>query len=136
MFKLANSLLIEFSKAPQAWQVVFEVLEMGISDQNPLNVSDNEMMQAAIILKNKFMFDFVALKSQQLQFGQDAATVTIQMRDKMMGLVQSLARPLKSTGKPAPRFILNVVCTSVAYFSMHAHPYWPTLIGDLANSLA
>jgi len=53
-----------------------------------------------------------------------------------MVLVQSLARPLKSTGKPAPSFILNVVCTSVAYFSMHAHPYWPTLIQDLANSLA
>ena len=47
-----------------------------------------------------------------------------------------LARPLKSTGKPAPRFILNVVCTAVAYFSMHAHPYWPSLISDLTVSLS
>jgi hypothetical protein len=29
-------------------------------------------MQAAIILKNKFMFDFVALKSQQISMGSNA----------------------------------------------------------------
>ena len=56
IFKLADRKLVEFSKTHNAWLVVFSVL------QNPANLSDNELFQAASILKNKIMFDFFALK--------------------------------------------------------------------------
>jgi len=28
-------------------------------------------------------------------------------------------------GKPAPRFILNVLCTALAYLTIHTHQLWP-----------
>ena len=58
IFKLANQTLIEFSKTNQAWAVVFEVFD------NATLLSDAEVFQAATILKNKMMFDFVALRCQ------------------------------------------------------------------------
>lgn len=34
-------------------------------------------------------------------------------------------------GKPAPRFILNVLCTALAYLTIHTHQIWPALITDI-----
>jgi hypothetical protein len=56
MFRLANQKLIEFSKTHQAWAVIFEVFD------NAAHLSDTEIFQAVVILKNKMMFDFVALR--------------------------------------------------------------------------
>ena len=56
------------------------------------------------------------------------------MRDKLGQLVQKLASP--PGGNKVPRFILNVICTAIAYFSMHAYPYWETMIEDLTNILS
>ena len=56
IFRLADQKLVEFSKQPQAWQVVFEVL------LNCSQLDDQSVFQAASILKNKAMFDFVAFR--------------------------------------------------------------------------
>lgn len=34
--------------------------------------------------------------------------------------------------KPAPKFILNVLATAFAYFSIHIHAKWPTLVSETA----
>ena len=39
-------------------------------------------------------------------------------------------------GKPAPRFILNVLCTALAYLTIHTHHVWPTLIGDITSAFS
>ena len=59
IFRLADQKLVEFSKQPQAWQVVFEVLK------NSAALDDQTVFQAASILKNKVMYDFVAFRMQQ-----------------------------------------------------------------------
>ena len=58
------------------------------------------------------------------------------MMKKLAHLLSKLTQPMPGTGVPIPRFILNVVCTAVAYFSMHAYPVWPSLIEDLTSLLS
>jgi len=58
LFRLANQKLVEFSKTHQAWQVVFEIL------LNSAHLDDQSVFQAASILKNKTMFDYVAFRVQ------------------------------------------------------------------------
>ena len=36
-----------------------------------------------------------------------------------------------AAGQVAPRFILNVLCTALAYLTIHTHQHWTTLIDDL-----
>ena len=39
-------------------------------------------------------------------------------------------------GKPAPRFILNVLCTALAYLTIHTHLVWPNLISDITQAFS
>jgi hypothetical protein len=47
--------------------------------------------------------------------------------------MQALSDAHFRLNKPAPKFILNVLCTAFAYFSIHIHAKWPTLIEDVAQ---
>ena len=37
-------------------------------------------------------------------------------------------------GKSAPRFIVNVLCTALAYLTIHTHTVWPNLITDITQA--
>ena len=39
-------------------------------------------------------------------------------------------------GKPAPRYILNTLCTALAYLTIHTHQIWPTLVSDLTTQFS
>lgn len=54
------------------------------------------------------------------------------MRDKILTTMQTLSDPHFRANKPSPRFVLNVLATAFAYFSIHIHAKWPTLIPDVA----
>ena len=115
--------MVEFSKTHQAWQVVFEVFH------SAAQLSDTELFQAAIILKSKMMFDFVALR---FHCNEDIS-VQMQMRDRVLTVMQTLSDPHFRSNGPAPRFILNVLATAFAYFSIHIHAKWPSLISDVSG---
>lgn len=102
---------------------MFEVFD------NAVHLSDTEIFQAAVILKNKMMFDFVALRFQS----NEDTSVQMQMRDRLLNVMQTLSDPHFRLNKPAPRFILNVLATAFAYFSIHIHSKWPALIDDVAQ---
>lgn len=55
IFKMSEQTLIDFSKSPNAWEVVYSAL------QAP-NLSDHHYFYAANILKNKLKIDFVTIK--------------------------------------------------------------------------
>jgi len=95
---------------------------------NAKQLSDGEVFQAAIILKSKMMFDFPALRLHS----SDDSNVQMQMRDKILSIMQTLSEPHFRINKPAPKFILNVLATGFAYFSIHIHAKWPSLIADTA----
>ena len=39
-------------------------------------------------------------------------------------------------GKPAPRFVLNTLCTALAYLTIHTHQLWPTLVSDITSAFS
>lgn len=49
----------------------------------------------------------------------------MQMRDKILSVMQTLSDAHFRLNKPAPKFILNVLSTAFAYFSIHIHAKWP-----------
>lgn len=55
------------------------------------------------------------------------------MREKIVKVISILSDPHFRAGKPAPRFILNVLATAFAYFSIHTHITWPSLIADISQ---
>lgn len=55
------------------------------------------------------------------------------MREKFVKVISILSDPHFRAGKPAPRFILNVLATAFAYFSIHTHITWPNLIADISQ---
>ena len=59
LFRIANDKLTAFSKTQQAWGVCLDAMKTSL--QGALN--EFQLFLAASILKNKMMFDFVALKT-------------------------------------------------------------------------
>ena len=110
---------------------------MAFSPANSLEIGTDEMMLAATILKSKFMYDFVGFKKMMAtQHGTTEEATTLQMMNKLGQLLQHLTQPMPKTDLSFPRLILNVICTAVAYFSMHAHQFWPNLVPELMGMLS
>jgi hypothetical protein len=63
--------------------VVFEVFD------SATYISETELFQAAIILKSKMMFDFVALRFHS----NEDTSVQMQMRDRILKVMQTLSDP-------------------------------------------
>jgi len=84
------------------------------------------------------MYDFVALKTQI--FTENGGNVdvvnqqVIEMRSRIVQIIVQLGGD--ANGVPAPRFILNVLCTALAYFTIHTHLEWPSLIEDLTQAFS
>ena len=55
LFKLSDKLLTDFSKAPNSWETVFQILQTE-------GVTDSQYFQAANIFKNKLKIDLVTIK--------------------------------------------------------------------------
>ena len=55
IFKLSEKTLVDFSKSPNAWEVVYSAL------QAP-DLSEHHYFHAANILKNKLKIDFVTIR--------------------------------------------------------------------------
>ena len=87
------------------------------------------------------MYDFVAFKlsiPDQTQANQ----VQLQMcRDLISVITHYSSTAFRAgeggaAGKPAPRFILNILCTALAYLTIHTHVIWPSLISDITSALS
>ena len=74
------------------------------------------------------MYDFIALRQQN----NDDMTVPLQMREPLIKIIQDMS----CAPKPTPKFILNVLCTGLAYLTIHTHLYWENLIEDLTSALS
>lgn len=119
---MANKKLVEFSKTHKAWEIVFEVLT------NYAGLSESQIFQAATILKNKFMYDFAALRMKN----NGDMTVPLQLREPLIKIIQEMS----GGSNPVPKFILNVLCTGMAYLTIHTVNHWPSMIEDLTIGLS
>jgi hypothetical protein len=91
-------------------------------------LTENEVFQAASILKNKMMYDFVALR---IANGNDPSFM-FQMRQHLLAILQNLSDP----SLQVPRFILNSLSTALAYLTIHVHSTWPSMIEDTTQALS
>ena len=67
------------------------------------------------------------------------------MKDEIMQIIKlyasvqfragSQTNPAEA-GKVAPHFILNVLCTALAYLTIHTHQVWPTMIEDITTAFS
>jgi len=108
--------------------VVFEILK------NSSTLDDQAIFHAASILKNKAMFDFVAFRMQQDP--SQAQTVLLQMCQDLVQVITHYSSTNFRDGKVAPRFIVNVLCTALAYLTIHTHQIWPNLISDITSAFS
>ena len=68
---------------------------MAFTPTNVLGIDQGEMLQAAIILKNKFMFDYVSFKRMMVQQTQQSEqAVTMHMITKLTNLLKMLTSPM------------------------------------------
>lgn len=126
VFKSANDKLVEFSKMQNAWGVSLSVLKQTASGQP---CTEFQTFQAASILKNKMMFDFAALKQQH---GYNDQQVILELRTNLLQILSQLTQPATL----APTFIINTLAIALAYFIIHTHQSWNTIIQDLAGCLS
>ena len=82
------------------------------------------------------MYDFPAFRQQINEDGN----VILQMRKELIQILQHYTSQQFRAGsvsqqafanKPAPKFILNTLCTAIACFTIHTHQQWPNLFGEL-----
>jgi hypothetical protein len=107
VFKAANDKLTQFSKTNEAWSVSLDVL-------NAQPTNEFTLFQAESILKNKIMFDFVALRQAN---GTNHEQVTLQLRSTLLQIISRLTQPETL----APAFILNTLSIAMAYLIIHTH---------------
>lgn len=80
------------------------------------------------------MFDFVAFR-----MSLDAASSNEAQLKMCRDLAQIISHYCSTNfrdGKPAPRYILNTLCTALAYLTIHTHQIWPTLVSDLTTQFS
>ena len=75
------------------------------------------------------MYDFVAFR-MHLDASQ-SQSAQLQMCRDLVQLVTLYSSNQFRDAKPAPRFILNTLCTALAYLTIHTHLIWPQLISDI-----
>ena len=86
IFKLSEKTLVDFSKCPAAWDIVYAAL------QAP-GLSDHHYFHAANILKNKLKIDFVAIRGD---LGRDASWQDEETKQKVLLIRRNLLMIIKN----------------------------------------
>ena len=58
------------------------------------------------------------------------------MCQQLMGIITHFCSKNFRNGKPCARFILNTLCTALAYLTIHTHQIWPNLVNDITAALS
>ena len=80
------------------------------------------------------MFDFSVFR-MNLDPNQ-ASQILLELCHKLVQIISNLCSPTFRSGKPAPRFILNVLCTALSYFTIQTHQIWPNLVTDITQAFS
>ena len=80
------------------------------------------------------MFDFVAFRMQLTP--PNAPEPQLQMCRDLVQILSHFCSNSFRQDKPAPRFILNVLCTALAYLTIHTHQLWPSLVNDITSAFS
>lgn len=121
IFKLSEKTLVDFSKSPNAWEVVYSAL------QAP-NLTEHHYFHAANILKNKLKIDFVTIRGEQQSDAEKSKSKILQIRGNLLFIIKSFAQAKK------PKYICNALCLGMSYVIFHSHQSEPAL--DLVKMLS